>query len=118
MEPKTARQRRRERVRKKVIGTKEKPRLSVHRSLKHLYAQLVDDLEQKTLLSLSTLVPTVRESKKKVKGVEVASQLGKLFAEEAKSKGISRVVFDRSGYLYHGRVKAFAQACRENGLLF
>ena len=115
---KIEKQRRHDRVRKKVIGTKDKPRLSIYRSLRHLYAQLVDDIEQETLLSISTLYPSFRGSKKKTKGVEVATQLGKLLAEEAKSKGFSRVVFDRGGYLYHGRVKAFAQACRENGLLF
>lgn len=105
------------RVRRKVFGTPEKPRLSVHRSLKHFYVQLVDDIDQKTLFSYSTLHEAFQKEAKG-KGVEIASRLGKHFAAEAKAKGFSRVVFDRGGYLYHGRVRAFAEACRKEGLLF
>lgn len=108
---------RHERVRKKVIGTQERPRLSVYRSLKHFYAQLVDDIEQKTLFSYSTLHEAFQKDAKG-KGVEIATRLGKHFATEAKAKGFSHVVFDRGGYLYHGRIKAFAEACRKEGLLF
>ena len=99
------------------MGTKEKPRLSVHRSLRHLYVQLIDDLGQKTLFSFSTLNKPLQEKSKR-KGIEVAAELGKHFATEAKSKGFNQVVFDRGGYLYHGRVKAFAEACRKHGLTF
>jgi len=99
------------------MGTKEKPRLSVHRSLKQLYVQLIDDMEQKTLFSFSTLSKPFQEKAKR-KGVEVATELGKHFATEAKSKGFDQVVFDRGGYLYHGRIKAFAEACRKHGLSF
>ena len=105
------------RVRRKVVGTKEKPRLSVHRSLKHFYAQLIDDLEQKTLFSYSTLNSPFR-GKAKQKGTDIATELGRQFASEAKSKGFNQVVFDRGGYLYHGTIKAFAEACRKEGLSF
>ena len=108
--------RRHERVRKRVIGTQEKPRLSVYRSLKYFYAQLVDDRAHKTLLALST--QRIEKNSKEEKKTASASAVGKRFAGEAKAKGFGRVVFDRGGYLYHGRVKAFAEACRENGLLF
>ncbi len=105
--------RRHQRSRRKVVGTMEKPRLSVYRSVKYFYAQLVDDMTQKTIFTLST-----KRLDQKVKKTAGAAVLGKLFATEAKAKGFSRVVFDRGGYLYHGRIKAFADACRENGLMF
>ncbi len=111
------REARHKRVRKKVIGTKERPRLSVYRSLRHIHVQLIDDLEQKTLFSCSTLKAPA-QGKTKRKGVELATELGKQFASEAKSKGFSQVVFDRGEYLYHGNIKAFAEACRKEGLLF
>lgn len=106
------------RVRKKVIGTQKRPRLSVHRSLKHFYAQLVDDLDQKTLMSYSTLHKSYKKKASTKKGIELATELGESFAAEAKSKGFEQVVFDRGGYLYHGRIKAFADACRAQGLHF
>jgi large subunit ribosomal protein L18 len=100
------------RVRKKVEGTAERPRLVVKRSLKHIYAQIVDDGANRTILTVSDL--TVGEGKK----AERATAVGKALAERAKAAGISRVVFDRAGYQYHGRVKAVADGAREGGLEF
>ena len=106
------RYRRHLRVRKKVEGTAERPRLVVKRSLKHIYAQIVDDASSRTLLTVSDL--TVGEGKK----AERASAVGKALAEKAKGAGITRVVFDRAAYKYHGRVKAVAEGAREGGLEF
>ena len=112
------RQRVHDRIRKKVIGTAERPRLNVYRSLYHIYAQVIDDLKGVTVAAASTA-----EGKKKgerVTGGNVASAktVGKKIAELAKQKGITKVVFDRGGYIYHGRVKALADAAREAGLQF
>jgi len=114
---KELRERRRMRVRKKVYGTAERPRLNVFRSLKHIYAQVIDDDRGITLVAASSLSPELRG---KVNGgnIEGAAAVGRLIAEKAKAKGINKVVFDRAGYLYHGRVKALADAARENGLEF
>lgn len=114
---KKLRQRRRLRVRKKVYGTAERPRMNVFRSLNHIYAQIIDDDQGKTLVAVSSLSPELRG---KVSGgkIEGATAVGKLVAEKAKEKGITAVVFDRAGYLYHGRVKALAEAARGNGLEF
>ncbi|MGQ9512280.1 50S ribosomal protein L18 [Thermodesulfitimonas sp.] len=114
---KELRERRRMRVRKKVHGTAERPRLNVFRSLKHIYAQVIDDDRGITLVAASSLSPELRG---KINGgnIEGAAAVGRLIAEKAKAKGINRVVFDRAGYLYHGRVKALADAARENGLEF
>ena|SRR5690242_3919946 len=106
------RERRHLRVRKKVHGTPERPRLVVRRSLKHIYAQLVDDTTHRTLLTVTDL--TVGEGKK----VERSVAVGKTIAERAKEAGITRVVFDRAGYQYHGRVKSVADGAREGGLEF
>ena len=111
---KTLLQRRRWRIRKKVKGTAERPRLSVHFSNKHIYAQCIDDEKGHTLLFLSSLA---KDSKLKA-NKEGATALGQTFAEKAKSAGIESVVFDRSGRLYHGCVKSFADAAREGGLKF
>ena len=100
------------RVRKKVTGTPERPRLVVYRSLKHIYAQLVDDAAQRTLMTVSS--QAIGEGKKSEKSAEVGKQL----AGKAKEAGITRVVFDRAGYQYHGRVKAVADGAREGGLEF
>ncbi|HEY5218319.1 MAG TPA: 50S ribosomal protein L18 [Gemmatimonadaceae bacterium] len=100
------------RVRKTVTGTAERPRLVVFRSLKHIYAQLVDDVTNRTLASVTS--QTIGEGKKS----EQSAAVGKAIAEKAKSAGISRVVFDRAGYKYHGRVKAVAEGAREGGLEF
>ena len=106
------RSRRHLRVRKKVVGTPERPRLVVYRSLKHIYAQLVDDTARRTLMTVSD--QSVTEGKKTAR----SSEVGRMIAERAKAAGISRVVFDRAGYKYHGRVKAVADGAREGGLEF
>ena len=114
-----ARLRRKKRIRKKISGTPERPRLVVFRSAKHMYAQLVDDLNQRTITGVSTLSPWVRERLDGVQGkVEKARIVGKAIAEKAKELGITKVVFDRAGYRYHGRVKALAEGAREGGLEF
>ncbi|MCI4454192.1 MAG: 50S ribosomal protein L18 [Thermodesulfobacterium sp.] len=120
-----ARLRRKKRVRKKIFGYPERPRVSVFRSHKHIYAQIINDVEGHTLVALSSLSPEVRtkveelKSKGEVKGkVDVARLVGRMLAEKAKEKGITKVVFDRGGYKYHGRVKALAEGLREGGLEF
>jgi len=120
-----ARLRRKKRVRKKIFGYPERPRVSVFRSHKHIYAQIINDVEGHTLVALSSLSPEVRakieelKSKGELKGkVEVARLVGRMLAEKAKAKGITKVVFDRNGYKYHGRVKALAEGLREGGLEF
>ncbi len=105
------------RIRKKVLGTAERPRLSVYRSLNHIYVQLIDDLKGTTLVAAST-TEGAKEKKRTGGNVASAKDIGKLLAERAKAKGISKVVFDRGGYIYHGRVKALADAAREAGLQF
>jgi len=105
------RTRRHFRVRKKVNGTSERPRLVIYRSLKHIYAQLVDDVAQRTLM---TVTDSGLEGKKSEKSAEV----GKRIAQKAKEAGVTKVVFDRGGYKYHGRVKAVADGAREGGLEF
>ena len=108
------RQRVHTRIRRKVAGTGERPRLNIYRSLNHIYAQVIDDANGVTVVSASTVA-----SKSKTGGnVAAAKEIGKLIAERAKEKGISKVVFDRGGYLYHGRIKALADAAREAGLEF
>ena len=108
------RQRIHARIRRKLSGTTERPRLSVHRSLNHIYAQVIDDLTGETLVSASTLA-----IKAKTGGnIAAAKEIGKAIAERAVEKGVKKVVFDRGGYLYHGRVKALADAAREAGLEF
>ncbi len=101
------------RIRKKIFGTAERPRLTVFRSNKQIYLQFIDDIEGKTLLSVSSLEKEVAESKNKI---DQAKLVGKLAAEKSKAVGISKAIFDRNGYLYHGRVKALADAAREGGL--
>lgn len=115
---KEARQKRKLRIRKRVFGTAEKPRLSVYRSLKHIYAQIIDDTQGRTLVSASTLDPAVRDSVANGGNIESAKMIGKLIGERALEKGIKKVVFDRGGFLYHGRIKALADAAREAGLEF
>src|SRR5580693_8278409 len=108
------RQRVHSRIRRKMQGTAQRPRLNVYRSLNHIYAQVIDDAKGETLISASTL-----SAKMKTGGnVAAAKEVGKLVAERAIDKGIKRVVFDRGGYLYHGRIKALADAAREAGLEF
>lgn len=113
------RERRHKIIRKKIAGTKERPRLSVYRSLNHIYAQLIDDTIGRTLASLSTASPDLREQVKKDGGnVKGAAILGNALAELCKKSGITKVVFDRAGYMFHGRVKALAEAARKGGLEF
>ena len=114
----TLREKRARRVRRKVRGTPDTPRLSVYRSLKNIYVQLVDDEKGVSLVGLSSAGPELRERTIEGGKVAVAKEVGKLVAEKAKERGITRVVFDRSGYLYHGRVKAVAEGAREGGLTF
>lgn len=106
---------RHKRIRSKISGTAERPRLSIFRSNKNIYAQLIDDVAGVTLASASSLDENVSEDATKV---EQATAVGKAIAEATKAKNISTVVFDRSGYLYHGRIQALADAARENGLDF
>jgi large subunit ribosomal protein L18 len=113
-----ARKRRHLRVRKKVKGTSERPRLNVFKSLNHIYAQVINDETGNTLTAASTLDPELKGKITKGGNVEAAKLVGKLIAERALSKGIEKVVFDRGGYIYHGRVKALAEAAREAGLKF
>ena len=113
-----ARIRRHERVRKNIAGTSGVPRLSVFRSLKHIYAQIIDDTAGCTLVSASTLDAEVREQVSGLNKTDQAKVVGKRLAEKALSSGVTQVVFDRGGYLYHGRVKALADASREAGLKF
>lgn len=113
------RNKRRIRVRNKITGSAERPRLNVFRSAKHIYAQLVDDDRGVTICAASTVSPELREKLDGVAGkVDDARAVGKLLAEKAKSLGIEQVVFDRAGYLYHGRVKALAEGARAKGLQF
>lgn len=105
-------------IRKRIVGTKEKPRLSVNKSITNLNAQLIDDTAGHTLFSLSTRAKAVKVQVANGGNVKGAATFGEVFAEEAAKKGFSKVVFDRAGYLYHGRIKAFADACRKKGLAF
>jgi len=107
------------RIRKKLLGSEERPRLNVYRSLNHIYAQLIDDSKGVTIVSASTNAGKEGKGKKKAGGnVASAKDVGKLIAQRAKEKGVKQVVFDRGGYLYHGRIKALADAAREAGLEF
>ena len=112
------RKRKHVRVRKKISGTGEGPRLCVYRSNAHIYAQIIDDEAQTTLASASTLDKEIKGSVSVGSNIEAAKAVGKLIAERAAAKDIKVVVFDRSGYLYHGRVQALAEAAREAGLEF
>jgi len=112
------RERRKLRIRKKVNGNLDRPRLSVFRSARHIYAQVIDDTTGTTLAHASTLSKEIRGGLDEANKSEAAARVGKLIAELCKSKDISRVVFDRNGYLYHGRITALAQAAREAGLEF
>ncbi|MBF0342760.1 MAG: 50S ribosomal protein L18 [Nitrospirae bacterium] len=112
------RQRRHDRVRKKVVGTLERPRLSVYKSLNHMYAQLINDTEGVTLAYASTLDKSLKSDSGHKGNVIAAKKVGELIALKAKEKGITKVVFDKGGFKYHGRVKALADAARQSGLEF
>ena len=114
-----SREKRKRRVRRKVVGTSERPRLSVFRSAKNIYAQIIDDSTFNTLVQVSTISKDVKDQLKGKGGNrEGASMIGKLIAQRAQEKGIKKVIFDRNGFLYHGRVKSLAEAAREGGLEF
>ncbi len=112
------RERRKARIRSKVAGTPERPRLSVFRSAKHISAQVIDDESGKTVASASTLAKDVKSATAEAKKVDAAKKVGEAIAKACIAKGVKKVVFDRGGYLYHGRVSALAEAAREAGLEF
>ncbi len=116
----TQRAKRHRRIRKKIQGTAERPRLVVFRSIKNIEGQLVDDDSSRTLVGVSTLAEELKgfQGKSQMPKVEVAFEAGKLLADKAKVAGVERVIFDRAGYKYHGRVKAFADGARKGGLEF
>lgn len=115
---KLAHLKRKKRVRKKVFGATGRPRLCVFRSLKHIYAQIIDDVEGKTLVSASSLSPEIRETKVEGGKEGMAKKVGELIAEKAQAQGITAVCMDRSGYKYHGRVQSLAEGARGKGLQF
>lgn len=112
-----ARQNRVKRIRKKIVGTPERPRLRVFKSAKHIYCQVIDDVAGHTLVSMSSVDKDLRSADSEGKA-DLAKQVGLKLAEKAKSQGIEKVVFDRGGYIYHGRVKALSDGAREGGLEF
>jgi len=114
----TSRDKRRARIRRKVSGTPERPRLTVYKSLKHMYAQLVDDVSGKTLVSIATTSKNLKDEVKDDDKTSAAKKVGAALAKAAKDKGIEAVVFDRNGFDYHGRIQAVAAAAREAGLKF
>lgn len=114
----TGRQRRKYRIRTKISGTSERPRLSVFRSARHIYAQVVDDVSGRTLASASTLSPDLKPTLAGSNKTDAAKRVGALIAKMCQEKNVGRVVFDRNGYLYHGRVRALADSAREAGLDF
>ncbi|MDD3579784.1 MAG: 50S ribosomal protein L18 [Desulfobacca sp.] len=113
-----ARLKRKKRVRKKIFGSENRPRLTVFKSARHIYAQIIDDLHGKTLVAASTLSPELRDKTANLKGIDKARQVGVLVAQKAQQAGIQQVAFDRNGFLYHGRIKGLADSCREQGLEF
>jgi len=113
-----ARQKRKARVRTRIFGTEVRPRLSVFRSAKHIYAQIVVDSTGSTILAASTLSPEIRGEIEGLKKSEAAKKVGELLGRKAAEKNIRRVIFDRNGFLYHGRIKALAEGARESGLEF
>ncbi|MFQ5681502.1 MAG: 50S ribosomal protein L18 [Candidatus Omnitrophota bacterium] len=114
-----ARRARHKRIRKKVVGTPQRPRLSVYRSNKNIYTQVIDDIAGQTIISLSTRNNPVKDACGAHRGnIKAAKLLGSVLAEKAAEKGLSSLVFDRGGYIYHGRVKALAEAARAGGMKF
>lgn len=106
------------RIRLRIFADEQRPRLIIHRSLKHLYAWVIDDTKNKTIFSLSTLDKDTRKNFSCGGDIKTAQLFGDVFAAKAKEKGITKIVFDRAGYLYHGRIKAFAEALRKGGIEF
>jgi large subunit ribosomal protein L18 len=117
-EKRKKRNKRRKSLRKKIFGVKEKPRLSIYRSSRNIYCQLIDDTTGRTLVSASTLSEDIKKKLLYGGNKKAAELVGLKIAEEAKKNGIDRVVFDRGGYKYHGRVKALAESARKNNLIF
>jgi len=113
-----ARLKRQQRIRKKVLGTSQRPRLSVFRSARHIYAQVIDDVQGLTLTAASTQDSQVKNTPKFENKIAAAKFVGKLIGERARDKGITQVVFDRNGFLYHGRIKSVSEGAREAGLVF
>jgi large subunit ribosomal protein L18 len=113
-----ARQKRKVRIRKRIFGTEERPRLSIFRSAKHIYAQLIVDSTGSTIVAASTLSEELKDALGEAEKTEAAKKVGILLGKKALEKNITRVVFDRNGFLYHGRVKALADGARESGLDF
>ena len=118
MKKNASRVRRKKSIRKKLFGTSERPRLSVYRSNKHIYAQVIDDVNGKTLASMSTSSELIRGEITEKKKTEAAELVGQKIAEKCKELSIKTVIFDRNGFIYHGRVKAVAEGAREGGLNF
>ncbi len=113
------RRRRQMRIRKRLLGTADRPRLTIFRSLKHIQAQLIDDVNGRSLMGISSNAPQLKDQLRTIEGkCHKSREVGKALAERALDAGISQVVFDRAGYLYHGRVKALAEGAREGGLNF
>jgi len=117
-EKRLARLRRKRRIRKKIFGTEERPRLCVFKSNRHIYAQMINDVKGITLVAACSLEPDVRKNTMGQRRMEISKIVGRLIAKRALEKGIKKVVFDRNGFLYHGCIKALADAAREEGLQF
>jgi large subunit ribosomal protein L18 len=113
-----ARLKRKKRIRKKIYGTSQRPRLSVFRSSRHIYAQIIDDTAGRTLVAASTVDKQVKDAPKFENKVAAANLVGKIVGERALNQGIKKVVFDRNGFLYHGRVKSLSEGARKSGLIF
>jgi large subunit ribosomal protein L18 len=113
-----SRQKRHRHTRLRLSGTSARPRLVIHRGIKNLFAQIIDDTQNKTLFSLSTIDKEIRQKFPSAGNLKAAEFFGEIFARRAKEKGFIKVIFDRAGYLYHGRIKAFAEAIRKGGLEF
>ena len=119
LNPRTqARLKRKKRIRKKMVGTTERPRLCVFRSAKHIYAQLIDDSQGQTLVAASSMEKAVRDDSETKNKVTAANTVGKIIGQRALENGVKEVVFDRNGFLYHGRIKAVSEGAREAGLKF
>lgn len=118
LKTRAARERRHQRVRRRVVGTPQRPRLNIYRSLLHIYGQIIDDSQGRTLASASTLDPEVRQQLGQGTKTDDAKVVGRVLAQRALARGVKQVVFDRGGYRYHGRVRALAEAAREGGLEF
>jgi len=109
---------RKKRIRKKITGTLDQPRLTVYRSSKHIYAQLIDDIEQRTIVSASSTEKDIKNQPAFENKINLAKHIGDIIGKRAIEKGVKRAVFDRNGYMYHGRVRAIAEGAREAGLVF